>query len=249
MELAFSHKSLQPNENLRKKDAIAVLSLRIINKVEVNGDIILFFEAVKGVHHFISGFHQAVIQLYNRLYNQKKGNVFLGGNLYKQVQIAYTVPRKICLITVGENNLYNHFPTDLHGRINDRYIISLRHEGLACKQVESAKKIVLSDIHAAAYKQVYSLGKNHMQPLKERSAFNFGPYCSEQFHQPLSKEMLSYKELELESSFIHGIHKILLFKIVNEKQTASDTATLTHIHNLYATWRYKHHISSNFLLR
>ncbi len=249
IKLTFSHKSLQPNEKLEKKDAIASLSLRIINKIEVDNDTVLFFEGIRGAHHFISGFHQSVIQLYNRLYNRKTGNVFLNDNLYTQIQIAYAAPRKICLITVGENDLYNHFPTDLHGKITDRYIISLRHEGLACKQVESIKRIVLSDMNVSAYKKVYSLGKNHMQPLKEQSAFDFGANCSDRLQLPLPKELISYKELELESSFTHGIHKLLLFKIINEKEITTVAATLTHIHNSYATWRYKHHISSNFLLR
>ena len=61
---------------------------------------------------------------------------FLPDNLYKQVQIAYSIPRNISLITVGQNDRFNLFPTDLHGPVNeDHYIISLRHEGKACQQV------------------------------------------------------------------------------------------------------------------
>src|SRR5438477_2944118 len=249
IDIVLSHKSLSPNENPEKKDAMALLSLKKIRQLDVDGDIILFYEGIKGSHHFVSSFHQFMIQLNNSLYNQKQGNIFLKNNLYTQVQIAYAIPRKICLITVGENNLYNHFPTDLHGRLNDRYIISLRHGGKACQQVESAKKIVLSDMPASTYKNVYELGKNHMQPLKEKSAFNFDLTCSRNFNLPLPKNLLSYKELKLEDSFIHVIHKLFVFKIVYEEKTAYEPETLAHIHNCYATWRYKHRISSNLLLR
>ncbi len=249
IEIAFSHDSLQPNENPEKKDAIAKLALKKVRQIEVDGDIILFYEGMKGNHHFISGFHQFMIELNNRLYNKKQGNVFLKNNLYTQVQIAYAIPRKICLITVGENNLYNHFPTDLHGRFKDKYIISLRSEGNACRQVESAKRIVLCDMHVSAYKKVYALGKNHMQPLKEKFTFDFGFHYSKNLHLPLPKNLLSYKELELENSFIHGIHKLLIFKIVYEENAVDKPETLAHIHNCYATWRYKHRISSNLLFR
>jgi hypothetical protein len=191
-----------------------------------------------------------MMELYNRLYNKRPGNVFLENNLYKQVQIAYSVPRKICLITVGENNLYNHFPTDLHGKVTGkRYIISLRQQGHACRQVESSKKIALSDMPAAAFKKVYSLGKNHMQPLKEATQFDFDSARSQYFMLPLPKDVLSYKELELVSAFVHGIHKILLFKIVHETTLTTKAETLSHVHNCYATWRYHQKLPSNFLLR
>ena len=250
IDLLFSMKPFQPNEFPGKKDAIARLSLRKIYQFDINGGYILLYEGTKGTHRFISQFHQIIIQAYNRLYNKRPGNVFLENNLYKQVQIAYSLPRQICLITVGENNLYNHLPTDLHGKVNGRYyIISLRHQGQACRQVESCKKIVLSDMPAAAYKKVYSLGKNHMQPLKEITQFDFGSARSRYFLLPLPNDLLSYKELELVSSFIHGIHKILLFKIVHEEKPNTKAETLSHVHNCYATWRYHQKLSSNFLLR
>src|SRR5205085_4042046 len=110
IEIAFCNRTLSQNEFLDKKDAIARLSLKKIHQFETGNDTILLFEGVNGKHHFVSSFHQFVIQLNNRFYNKKQGNVFLANNLYKQVQIAYSIPRKICLITVGQNKLYNHFP-------------------------------------------------------------------------------------------------------------------------------------------
>jgi hypothetical protein len=247
--IAFCGRTLPQNEFLDKKDAIAWLSLKKIHQFETGNDTILLFEGVNGKHHFVSSFHQFIIQLNNRFYNKKQGNVFLANNLYKQVQIAYSIPRKICLITVGQNNLYNHFPTDLHGGINSHYIISLRHAGNACKQVESAKRIVLSDVDVSAYRKVYALGKNHTQALKQGAAFDFDLTCSKNFYLPLPKHLLSYKELELKDSFMHGIHKLLFFKIIYEEKVKTERETLAHIHNAYASWRYKHGISSNLLLR
>jgi flavin reductase (DIM6/NTAB) family NADH-FMN oxidoreductase RutF len=238
------------NGFLREKDAIALLILKKIDQQPVYKDIAVFYEGVKGTHRFLSVFHQMAIAWHNRLYGKKPGNVFLKGNLYHQVQIAYSVPRKICLITVAQNDNYNLLPTDLHGQINDQYyVISLRHEGQACRQVEASGRIVLSDMDVHAFRKVYGLGKNHMQPLKEPSAFDFSAENSKVFGLPLPKNILAYKELEVVSSFNKGIHKLILFKIVHLELVDSRPATLAHIHNCYATWRNKRGLQSNYLLR
>jgi len=250
LNLLFTSKPLPLNEIAVKKDAIARLSLQRINALTGSAEIIEFYQGIKGNHHFVSTFHQFIIQLTNKLYNKTAGNVFLRDNLYTQVQIAYSLPRKICLITVADNNLYNLFPTDLHGQINPHeYIISLRHEGKACQQVVNAGKIALSEMPVGAYKKVYALGKNHTKSLRDASDFDFGALQSGAFSFPLPKDVLSYKEMRLEKSFIHGIHKILLFKIVHEEKLIPDPEILTHVHNTYATWRHNQGLSSNFLLR
>ena len=241
---------LSTGEKYSRRQAVAQLSFKPINRQATTEGEILYFEAVRGRHRLTNAFHQAVGQLYNRLYNQQPGNVYLQGNLYKQVQLAYALPRKVCLITVGQNNCYNLFPTDLHGQMNSGfYVISLRHAGKACEQVMTTQKIVLSEMKAAAFKQVYSLGKNHMLPLKEATAFDFSPDCSNQWSLPLPKEYTGYKELQLIDSFRAGIHQLLLFQITSEEQCDSDPQTLVHVHNLYATWRQKNGLQGNYLLR
>jgi hypothetical protein len=240
---------LKQNDFFEEKDAIATLILEKISH-NIGENIVSFYEGVEGKHHFLSRFHQSVISLNNQLYGQKPGNVFLKGNLYDQVQIGYAVPRKICLITAEQHGLYNLFPTDLHGQISERYyVISLRHEGEACKQVESAGKIVLSDMDANAYKRVYALGKNHMQPLKERSLFDFSSEESKIFQLPLPENTVAYKELEVLSSFVWGIHKLILFRIIHSEKAQQQSSSLAHVHNCYATWRNRQGVESNYLMR
>lgn len=249
-EIVLSPRSFQHNETFEKKDAVARLFLKLIKKQSANNITIFYYEGIKGQHRFLSAFHQSVIDLLNRHYNKKEGNIFLADNLYCQVQIAYAVARIISLITVKIGDLYNLFPSDLHGPVNDQYyIVSLRHEGKACKQVGTAGRIVISQMNCQAYKTVYSLGKNHMQELKSKDNFPFGNESSLLFQFPLAKSALQYRELELSESFIHGIHKLLLFKIVSQQVVQNDPATLAHVHNCYATWRYNQGIQSNFLLR
>ena len=250
IQLVFSQKLLLPNDLFSKKDALALLELKIIKKQVSIDSSIFYYEGIYGNHFFISRFHQYINKINNQLYNKKAGNVFLYDNLYKQVQIAYAIPRIISLITVGNEELFNLFPTDLHGQIDaDHYIISLRSNGKACKQVEEAGRVLISHMHCNAYKTVYGLGKNHMQELKKTKDLPFADLLSANFQWPIPGEAISYKELILQDSFTHGIHRVLRFKISFQKELNAEQATLSHIHNSYATWRYKNKLAGNYLMR
>jgi hypothetical protein len=250
IDLLFSQQSFQPNDLFEDRDALARLSLRLIQKQKINNDEVCYYEGMKGQHHFLSDFHQAIVSLNNQLYNRKKGNVFLNNNLYKQVQIAYSIPRIISLITVGSGGLFNLFPTDLHGPVNEQfYVSSLRQGGQACKQVVNAGEILISQVHSDIYETVYSLGKNHMQQLKPKESFVFGEALSRSFALPLPKSTLRYYELSLLESFDHGIHKLLLYKIISSETVNNAPSTLAHIHNCYATWRHHKGLPGNYLLR
>jgi hypothetical protein len=131
----------------------------------------------------------------------------------------------------------------------EHYIISLRTGGKAAAQVEAAGKLVISQLHSDTYKMVYALGKNHMQELKRESSFPFSGSWSAHFQWPLPQDIFSYKELMLQESFTHGIHKIFLFKMINQQQIKPAIATLAHIHNRYASWRHKNKLPGNYLLR
>ncbi|HKB43762.1 MAG TPA: hypothetical protein VKC90_05210 [Chitinophagaceae bacterium] len=250
IDIIFSQQSFHPNEFFKQKDAIASLSLKMIRKQALGDTAVFYYEGIKGRHHFLSSFNQYIIGLNNRLYNKKQGNVFLDNNLYKQVQIAYAVPRIISLITVSDGKFYNLFPTDLHGPAGGQYYVSsLRHEGKACRQVEAAGRIAISQVDCGFYKTVYALGKNHMQDMKPKGSFPFSESYSVIFQLPLPQPVLYYRELELLESFVHGIHKFFLFKIVSSALIKDKPATLAHIHNSYATWRYNKGLPGNYLLR
>ena len=250
VEVLLTNKVFSVGEKYHRRDVVAFLLMKKIKAQSTKAGEFFYYEGLHGTHDFTSVFHQYIAQLHNRLYNRNPGNVFLEGNLFKQVQIAYAVPRKICLVTVEINGLYNLFPTDLHGQVGDRYyVVSLRHQGKACEQVITSGKILLADMEATAYKKVYGLGKNHMQPLKEAELFDFSATVSDVLKLPLPNGLVAYKELQLQDSFIHGIHRLLLFKILNSKSVVNSRATLAHVHNSYATWRHKKGLKSNYLLR
>lgn len=250
IRLILSQQVLEPNVIFTQKDALATLELVLVKKQQYEGTDLSYYEATWGAHHFLSAFQQYISSLNNRWFNKKPGNVFLHDNLYKQVQVAYAVPRVISLITVGSNELFNLFPTDLHGQPGDtQYIISLRTGGRACNQVQAEGRLLLSQMKSFAFKMVYSLGKNHMQDLKAKDNFPFSQSLSEKFNLPVPQQAISYKELALAGSFIQGIHTIMLFKIVTCRLLQPENDTLAHIHNAYASWRYKNRLAGNYLLR
>ena len=250
IEIIFSQHSMPLNAIIVKKDAIASITLHKTAGLQTANKVINLYEGIHGTHRFVSPFHQFIINIHNELFQKKKGNVFLHENLYKQVQIAYSIPRTISLVTVEQNNLYNCFPTDLHGQVNEAfYIISLRHQGKACRQVMTSKKIVLTEINCNQYKTVYGLGKNHMQEPKAKENFPFSGNASLQFSLPIPLGGLAYRELELADSINLGMHKIMLFHIRRRVQLESGPATLAHVHNVYATWRRKKRLAGNYFIR
>src|SRR5438046_1262163 len=52
IDIVLSHKSLSPTENPEKKDALALLALKNIRNLDVDGDIILFYEGIKENNNF-----------------------------------------------------------------------------------------------------------------------------------------------------------------------------------------------------
>ena len=208
-----------------------------------------FFEGLRGRHHFLPLLNRWIIRTANQLYKQQPGNVFLHGNLYEQVQVAYSVPRIISLITVQQGGSCNIFPTDLHGEIEGEYIISLRTGGKALEQVMESKQIVVSEINALAYKKVYAQGKNHMRATQPRETFEFEIESSQVLQSGLPKGTVTYRELQLKTSFQHGIHTIMVFRILHQQMIRKGISRLSHVHNAYATWRFKKGWKDSYLLR
>jgi len=228
----------------------AQLMLKKINTIVFDEVTLYLFEGVKGSHRFLSKFHILTNNLKYKLTAEKKINIYLKGNLYEQVKIAYSIPRKILLVSLGMNNMFNIFPTDINGRIGKQnFVISLRKNGKANKQVKELKKIVLSEMSAYTCKEVYALGVNHIKDLRAKEDFDFSEILSEKYSIPLPNNALRYFELEFINDMQTGVHNLCFFKIVNSANIEDSKSTLAHIHRDYAEWRINNGIKSEFLLR
>ena len=228
---------------------IAKLILNKIEKITYGSDNFFLFEGVKGSHQFLSNIYQLINNLKYNLKAEKKINVYLKGNLYQQVKIVYSIPRKIFLVTLGSEGMFNIFPTDLNGRIDDIYfVISLRKNSKANQQVREQRKLVISEMRAESYRDTYSYGINHMRDLQPLKEFIFSEELSKSIKLPLPKNLLQYFELEIDNQMIIGIHNLIFFRIISSTRI-DNSNTLAHIHRDYAQWRINNSLQSEFLFR
>ncbi|HEV8515100.1 MAG TPA: hypothetical protein VGQ59_17585 [Cyclobacteriaceae bacterium] len=238
------------NPNTLTPTCLARLELKKISNRILDDTAILFYEGIKGEHHFLSSFHQWINHQREKLRKDIPSNVSLPGNLIDQVRIAYSIPREISTITVSDGNLMNMFPTDLHGPIGEKfYSGSLRLGGLANNQIEKYQKIVISEVEPSFYKQAYSLGKNHMQNLRRENEFELHKIRSKTFNFPLPTAVISYRELKRVDSIDVGIHRIHLYETIHREILQDRISPLTHIHQFYTQWRLDKGLQTPILLR
>jgi hypothetical protein len=228
---------------------IAQLSLHRLREEKYEGSLVVFYEGTYGKHQLILKHQQFFNSLFLNFTRKSKSNISLDGNLYEQVRIAYSLPRIIGLITVGDHENVNLFPTDLHGEINSSYYASsLRIGGEALKQVEYFKRILISEVDTSIHEVAYGLGKNHMRSLMPLKNFPLSHERSDQLNLPIPLQAGTYRELELIDSWDIGVHRILIYKIISKKKIKS-IHTLAHIHQYYAQWRLDHNQKTELLLR
>jgi len=153
------------NEDVKleiRQDA-TVLAEIIVNKVEgLHG--LFIYEGSNAELHMSSAWRRSVFHWREKLKDKGPSNIDLDGSLYKQVIASYIIPRAISLITVRKQELYNDFPTDLHGPFGENsYASSLRIGGRACEQVMETKSIKLYSMSLDQLNAMYKKGANHMR--------------------------------------------------------------------------------------
>lgn len=249
--LSFAHRTFSSDAGWRgfrtSSLALARLVLKHVTQRALGEQTLHIYEVTWGVHTFLSAFHRWMGRLRQSLYRAPSNNVNLPGNRYEQVRILYSIPRIIALISLGDQNKFNLFPTDLHGHVGKNcYVDSLRIKGKANQQVSELKKIVLSEVRLDFFKKTYALGKNHVKDLQEVGHFPFLPALSEIFKLPIPNGAIRYRELLQVGSQDIGIHRLHFFTIVHEKEIEA-TPSLSCVHRYYVQWRLDNNLPITFL--
>lgn len=252
--LTFVHGSFSPDSKWEDfstdSQAVARIHLRKVQSKDLDGKLFYLFEGCDAVHRLIGPFYQFVNNALEKFRIRGKDNVSLPGNLFDQVRIAYSIPRKISVITVSDDTLVNMFPTDLHGAIgNSYYTGSLRIGGNANAQVESLRRVVISDVDASSYLEVYSMGKNHMTDLQNEGRFRLHRQRSRIFNFPLPEWALRYREMIHLGSADLGIHRIHFYQVISSEVLENAGPTLAHIQQYYAQWRMDQGLPTTLNLR
>ena len=88
-----------------------------------------------------------------------------------------------------------------------------------------------------------------MQELKPAETFPCSNQRSAQWNFPLPDEFISYLELEWIDSITMGIHKIISFRILNEKKNELSELQpeLFHIHRDFGIWVKKQGIEFEYV--
>ncbi|MEO5641801.1 MAG: hypothetical protein ABIQ40_18875 [Bacteroidia bacterium] len=219
---------------------VATLKLKTEKKIPLEEKTIYLFKGIASLQKFESRFHQFMFRLYERLRPKQNGNIDLDPELYNQVKIAYSIPREIKVVTLGKENKWNVFPTDLHGKAGaSSYIISLRHDKQPCRQLIETGKLALWSVNADHAQGVYAMGKNHSRDFSSAENFSFTDSESPQFHFPEPAGAIGCEELELQSTIADvGIHRIFLLKPIHAN-SENDTSRLVHLHRSYLQWHIK----------
>ena len=240
--------TLQNYEN----KVLASLKLKLIKSIHTDSTELLIFEGVKGKSAYVNPVHKLFNDLYYRIVSDKNQNIYLNGNLYDQVKIAYSIPRKIYLVTVGMGSKFNIFPTDLSGKIcEDKFILSLRKGGKANEQIENNKKCLVSVIEADYFDLVYKLGKNHMKEISDINDLGMSvrTETSTIFGLPIPEGATNYFEIEIFDNFEIGIHNLHFCNVINSEKLSKNKSVLAHIHRDYAEWRIRNRIHTDFYIR
>jgi hypothetical protein len=233
-------------------EELAVLEVKFIHETKLDPLSCLLFEGVKGIHSFTNHFNKLFNSIRYNFTADKKKNIFLTGNLYEQVKIAYSLPRIIYLASVGNRGLYNIFPTDLSGQLcEDNFIMSLRTNGKANEQIEKAGKCLVAKMEAGSFMEVYNAGRNHMRELSglDTLGIKLSTESSRNFNFPVPLGAIQYFELEKIDMFEAGIHTIHFFRVTNTVELTNKKNILAHIHREYTEWRERNNIKTNFIIR
>lgn len=230
----------------RNSSKLAALRLKKFTTIPLGDRFLILFTGEHADVWFLPLQKRFVNNVIRKLRKPVPGNVEMEGNEYQQVQAMYAVPRKISIISLGSEGLYNMFPTDLHGNAGKGYYVdSLRKAGKACSQVLALKKIVKTDVELSARNEAFAMGKNHMQEPADVNAFVVEGFSS-LHHLPLPGGAVAYKEMELYHNVEIGIHRVLIFKVQHEEVLHADKPVLACTNSHYMQWRIDHSLPVSY---
>jgi flavin reductase (DIM6/NTAB) family NADH-FMN oxidoreductase RutF len=152
----------------------------------------------------------------------------------KSFAAAYSYPRKVRLISFGNQADSNIFPMDLVGEIPSikGYVFGLRHTNTSLQGIIESGKIVVSEVPYQYKNLIYQLGKHHQNSMTE-SALPFDVIRSALFGFPVPAWSNSYKELKIKKTINLGSHMLLWAEVLHEEMLSIPEGHLFHVHFLH----------------
>lgn len=163
---------------------------------------------------------------------RRHGNVATVPAEIDMTRILYALPREIHLAVVGSPDRCNIFPTDLHGELAGRYLVSLRHTGKACTQVMEEGSFALYRMPLDLFRQVYALASRHMGDPTAALAIAAIDGSWNGHARPLGA--IAARLLRVEAHADAGIHRIFRCRVEREEHFKNGPV-LAHVHAAPAT--------------
>ena len=207
---------------------IAVLKLDYFNKIEEQDGVLVLLKLTSVSVHHVNFIKTRVLFL--RHYKKPEHSF----KKLKSFAAAYSYPRKVRLISYGNQTDFNIFPMDLVGEIPlvKRYVFGLRHTNTSLKGIIESGKIVVSEVPFQYKDLIYQLGQHHKNSIS-KSSLPFDIIKSDLFSFPVPVFSNSYKEVKIKNTLNLGSHMLLWGEVLNEKMLNRLEGHLFHVHFLH----------------
>jgi hypothetical protein len=214
------------DDSIRNAKTVARLSLELTGQIENTDGTLLLLKLKRAVTSHLNFISTQL--LYRRHYKKPEQDLAI----LRSYAAAYSYPRRVRLVSFGDDNYQNIFPMDLVGDVpqSRRYVFGLRHTNVTLERIVHAGKICVSEVPFEYKDVIYELGKHHRGQVHSGS-IDF--LRSEKFHFPVPEWAVSYKEVEIEKTIDLGSHMLLWGKEINQKILGEPKGHLFHVHFLH----------------
>lgn len=182
-----------------------------------------------------------LFQAWLRARNNTNGDVQMTARATAAMNVLFTCPRPVVLVSVPVGERGNIFPMNLMGPIGQGYFaFALNSRRLASPLVERAGRVALSSIPFDQAAVARRLGKNHLREFIDWDGLPFPTTRSKALGIPVPAFATRVREMEIEAVRQLGSHTFFVARIVHDEHR-SDSEQFFMIHGLYQAWRQSLH--------
>jgi flavin reductase (DIM6/NTAB) family NADH-FMN oxidoreductase RutF len=230
-------------------DTLGRLTLQFLASSSLeNGEQLAVFDVTGGSHRCLGWpYREWNRWLQERAFRRKpQGALRMTASGVQQTMIFYMCPRPVVLVSVADEAHNNLFPMDLIGALSeDRFSLALRSTSPSIPTMKSTRRVVISDMPAAAAPLIFKLGEHHKKPLQDLRELPFEMRSSPTLGLPYPADALRIRELEILSFQETGSHTFFVTRVASETRFAPGRQ-LFHVSGSYQYYRSRRAASFAF---
>ncbi|MBS1563629.1 MAG: hypothetical protein JST39_04535 [Bacteroidetes bacterium] len=184
---------------------VAIVTATLFDSIEeADGRLLLLRLQSSRLRHF----HSIKTRLLYEKYYNKPGMPF---DRFSGFVSAYSYPRRIRLVSFGQQDYCNLFPMDLLGPAGsgNRYVFGLRHTNITLARILDTGNIVVAEVPFGQREAVYQLARHHSSAPPSPGSLPFELLQTKQFGFYIPAWAGSYREIRIVRSMDLGSHCLL----------------------------------------